>query len=32
LPSDSVADDAWRAAAAAQFDGEIVLGRDLMVL
>ncbi|HEY7904705.1 MAG TPA: MBL fold metallo-hydrolase [Casimicrobiaceae bacterium] len=30
VPSDSIADAVWRAAAAAQFSGEIVLGRDLL--
>jgi ribonuclease BN (tRNA processing enzyme) len=32
VPSDSVAEEVWRAAAAIDFAGEIVVGRDLMVL
>ena len=32
VPADSVADELWREAAAAEFNGEIILGRDLMVL
>ena len=32
VPSDSVADETWRDSAASDYGGEIVLGRDLMVL
>ena len=32
VPAESVADEAWRDAAAAEFKGEIVLGKDLQVL
>ena len=32
VPADSVADDVWREGAARNFDGEIVLGHDLMEL
>jgi ribonuclease BN (tRNA processing enzyme) len=32
VPADSVAEEDWREAAARQFSGPIVLGRDLMEL
>jgi ribonuclease BN (tRNA processing enzyme) len=32
VPADSIADEVWREAAARNFDGKIVLGRDLMDL
>jgi len=32
VPADSIAEDVWREAAARDFGGEIVLGRDLMEL
>jgi len=32
VPADPVPEESWRAAAAAHFDGELIVGRDLMVI